>query len=247
MLFPVQSQVFFESGGSAASLVHTSQIPKLYTNLCSDPASILFVMDDPALTELTTPQATAFLRSFMASSPEPPVPPPSSYAQTLVTYSQYPIQLLAWRIDRPSRIILYTGASAPTPSQLDPLAFQPHTLQKTMLEERSKRLAPSVIHQCSESTKISKAGVSSDLIRHSLAHYAKHTLSPFQEKIANASGTTRGKTKQRPVIAQSHVLEESITCFIHPPKPGNHSEVSLNGSLSWNKGHIDSRYSPVKP
>ena len=209
-----------------------------YTRVCSDPPSTLFVMDDPALTKLTAAQTAAFLTAFFQRYHHPR--PEAAHASSrLVTYSA-PIRLLAWRLDRPARMILYTATAPPPPSELDPLApMQPHTFAKTVLEERTRRPAPSVIQQLPSALTPAS---NSDAIRTSLAHYARTVLTPYYERVTTAI-QPYDHTKRRWIQATSHTLEEAMACFIHPPRE-HHTEVFLNGSRQWDKGHIDPRYDP---
>jgi hypothetical protein len=224
MLFPTQSLVYFESCGSTQALLlpppsaSSASTSNVYTKLSSDPASIAFVLDDPSLTELTVPQATLFLRAVYHRTS-------LSSAPYGVSSSTGPLRILAWKIHMPARVILYTGASAPTPSQLDSQVFEPHTLQKVMLDKPSKRPSLSQIQRVEP---LSTLGSASDCIRASLKAHAS-TLAPYEERPG----------------AQSHALEEAVYCFIHPPRRAHHTDIPLNASLSWNKGHIDSRYARV--
>jgi hypothetical protein len=230
MLFPTQSLAYLDG-----AMADNDATKPFYTKLCLDPPSTLFVMDDPALTSITSSQTTAFLTSFFKRQPAPRIPTPSaSTSSKLVTY-QSPMRLLAWRLDRPARMILYTGTNPPTPSELDPLApMQPHTFTKAVIEERTRRPAPSVIQQLTP-TNIS----ASTAVRASLAHYAKHVLAPYYERVTTT--LPHDAAKRRWMQATSHTLEEAMACFIHPP-PAHHNEVPLNGGRQWDKGHIDPRY-----
>jgi hypothetical protein len=76
-------------------------------------------------------------------------------------------------------------------------------------------------------------------VRASLAHYAKHVLAPYYERVTTT--LPHDAAKRRWMQATSHTLEEAMACFIHPP-PAHHNEVPLNGGRQWDKGHIDPRY-----
>ncbi len=82
-------------------------------------------------------------------------------------------------------MILYTGTAPPPPSELDPLApMQPHTFAKTVLEERTRRPAPSVIQQLPPALTPAS---NSDAIRTSLAHYARTVLAPYYERVTSSN------------------------------------------------------------
>lgn len=228
MLFPTQSLAYMESGGNVAGLSKASQIPGLYASLCSDPLSNLLVLEDSAIAELALPQASTFLSAFMARVP--PIMRSCSRVSRLVSYSDDPIRVLAWHLESPARILLYTGATPPLPSQLDMPVFQPHTLPKVMLAEASKRGSVTVIHEL-RSSQVS-ASVSDD-IRDSLSAYAGTKLAPFQETLSSSKG--------RGLQVQAHALEEGLACLVHPPSDDKHTQIPLNGSVAWTGHHIDAR------
>lgn len=231
MLFPAQSHAYMETAGVTATM---SQIPGLYASLCSDPLSNIFVLEDPSLTAHTAPLAAAFLHAFLTER----VPPPAPSQSRLVSYRDAPLTILAWRLDQPARVIVYTGAQPPTPSQMAPGSLRPHTLQKVQVAQRSKRPSPSVIalsvgpHDKPHDASLHDASVADD-IRGSLSRYVRTaSLAPFQETL-----TVAGKN----ITVQAHTLEEAAVCLLYPPTRGNHTEVPLNCSLAWSKNHIDAR------
>jgi hypothetical protein len=252
MMFPTQSM-------DALIAAHPKEPPKqsahrqIYTQLCSDPAAPLNLMHDPAISSITATPARAFLQEFFQRFPQSSLPPPPPQAlftaaniasRTRLVQYPTPVHLLAWRIDRPTRMILYTGASCPPPSKLDPLGMQPHTFQKILLEERTRRPQPSVVQFLEKGQENPSAAV-----RASLAAYAKHRLTPFFERVPVprqpplSSSSSRFPTNPtRNLSVANHILEEVIACFIHaPPKPENHTVVSVNGATQWDKAHIDPR------
>jgi hypothetical protein len=245
MLFPAQSHAYMETSNSGGPAETMSQIPGLYASLCSDPLSNIFVLEDPTLTAHTAPLATAFLHAFLTER----VPPAAPSQSRLVSYRDAPLRILAWRLDQPARVIVYTGAQPPTPSQMAPGSLRPHTLQKVQVAQRSKRPSPSVIalsvgradsphdasiaspHDARPHDNPHDASVADD-IRTSLSRYVRTSLAPFQETL-----TVAGKN----ITIQAHTLEEAAVCLLYPPTRGNHTEVPLNCSLAWSKNHIDAR------
>ena len=248
MLFPAQSHAYMETSNGVTATM--SQIPGLYASLCSDPLSNIFVLEDPSLTAHTAPLATAFLHAFLTER----VPPAAPSQSRLVSYRDAPLSILAWRLDQPAKVIVYTGAQPPTPSQMAPGSLRPHTLQKVQVAQRSKRPSPSVIalsvarpdnprpsvasphdaspHDASpHDDKPHDASIADD-IRASLSRYVRTSLTPFQETL-----TVAGKN----ITIQAHTLEEAAVCLLYPPTRGNHTEVPLNCSLAWSKNHIDAR------
>lgn len=142
---------------------------------------------------------------------------------TLVTLRQ-PLHLAAWRVETSPRVCLFTG----TDQDISIPDAPPHTLPKILLEDRSKRPAPSRIHLLVPDDDISPVA-----IRTSLLHHAQTALVPY--------------THQRLPLAQinqpvlDHTLEEAVACLIHAP-PLHHTHIELNEQPApWDKDHIDSR------
>lgn len=190
-------------------------------SLCTDSRSVLDCMTlDPLQSPFDLAASSAFIGKFIELY---------SALGGLPKLLPRPIRLLAWKLDSPPRIILFNGASAPAPSVLDPLTLKPHSLQKIIVNERSKRQAPSAIH-----TVASDASVSIN-IRDSVTHYAQHRLEPFKEIVATSS-----QPGKKHSLVQAHTLEEALACFAHPPR-GHHTEIPINASICWNQSHIDPR------
>lgn len=144
---------------------------------------------------------------------------------TLVTLHQ-PLHLAAWRVETSPRVCLFTGTDQDISSIITDAP--PHTLPKILLEDRSKRPAPSRIHLLVPDDDISPVA-----IRTSLLHHAQTALVPY--------------THQRLPLAQinqpvlDHTLEEAVACLIHAP-PLHHTHIELNEQPApWDKDHIDSR------
>jgi len=142
---------------------------------------------------------------------------------TLVTLRQ-PLHLAAWRVETSPRVCLFTGTDQDISTDAPP-----HTLPKILLEDRSKRPAPSRIHLLVPDDDI----ISPVAIRTSLLHHAQTALVPY--------------THQRLPLAQinqpvlDHTLEEAVACLIHAP-PLHHTHIELNEQPApWDKDHIDSR------
>jgi hypothetical protein len=194
------------------------------------------MQDIPPDGQLSPAQSAKFLAAFNASC----LPPP-----TTVRYRQ-PIHLCAWKIESPSRVVVYTGKHPP-PSQKEGQAdlaqllsgsFAPHTLSKVLLDERSKRPVPSAIHLLATDQEFTPAA-----IRESVLHYAQTQLAPHKERVsllARSQLQHQGRRQQQHVSILDHTLEEATAVFIHPPTR-NHSEIALNQSPPWDKDHVDSR------
>jgi hypothetical protein len=230
MLFPTHALSF------AMDLSTPLDFPEPYHELCRHPPAILHAMRDIPDDQLSPAQSAKFLATFNASC----LPPP-----TTIRYRQ-PIHLCAWKIESPSRVVVYTGKH-PTPSQgaHDPLvpllsaSFTPHTLSKVLLDERSKRPVPSAIHLLTTDQEFTPAA-----IRESVLHYAQTQLTPHKERVsllARSQLQRQGRGQQQQHVSiLDHTLEEAAAVFIHAPTR-NHSEIALNQSPPWDKDHVDSR------
>ena len=181
---------------------------------CLDPAHILASMDsscEPAGPSLTS----KILADFQLTC----LPAPTQ------TTLRQPIHVCAWKVETPSRICLYTGEHPTSPSaSIDPASLAPHTLSKILLDERSKRPAPTRIHVLQHDAPTVQD------IRASLLHYAQTGLTPHCQRL------------QQPPYGTplDHTLEEAVACLIHPPAR-NHTTIQLNQRCPWDKDHIDSR------
>lgn len=227
MLFPTHAISY------SLDLTTPLDFPQCYHELCHDPASILHAMTDIPSAHLMLDQSAKFLARFNEAC----LPPP-----TTIQYRQ-PLHLCAWKIDSPSRVLVYTGQSSPLNSETGEFKFLPHTLSKLLLDERSKRPAPSSIHLLS-----TEQDFTPEAIRQSLLHYSQTALVPHREQIsvllqkrqANPSPRFSSRGQQQHVTVLDHTLEEAAAVFTHPPTR-NHSEIGLNQSPPWDKDHIDSR------
>lgn len=213
---------------AAAMMIPRESLAQLITpgpprpdSLRTDSRSVLDCMTlDPLQSPLDIAASSAFLVKFMELY---------SALGGLPKRLPQPVRLLAWKLDSPPRIILFNGSTVPAPSVLDPLTLQPHSLQKILVDERSKRQAASAIHTVSSGDSVSVN------IRDSITHYAQHRLEPFKEII-----TTSSQPGQKHSFVQAHTLEEALACFVHPPR-GHHTEIPINASICWSQSHIDPR------
>ena len=209
MLFPQHSSLVL-LGSANPSLVASDRA------LLSDPASILFVLDDQAI--MASPyHISALLRAAL-----PQQHAPTTQQQSRQQHHPSPITLLAWKIETPARTIAYTG----TQEQLARADLtRPHTLgPKVLLSERSKRPTPASITVVPPADQLLPLG---DLVRSSLLQQA--TASP--------------PTKHSPasLLLTTHALEEAIACFVHAPPAHNDATVPLGASTQWDRDYIDCR------
>ena len=232
MLFPAEALAY-----SVSNLTSTMDFPPAYHALCHDPTSVLYAMTDIPSAHLNLQKSAQFLRHFQEAC----LPAP-----TVIKY-RIPLHLCAWKIESPSRILVYTGRhpsdhetiTASLKQQSPVVPFLPHTLSKVLLDERSKRPMPSAIHLLNNDQEFSPESV-----RTSVLHYAQTSLTSHRERITllQQKQEQRPRTKIPPstFVVQDHTLEEAATIFIEPSTK-NHSEIQLNQSPPWDKDHIDNR------
>jgi hypothetical protein len=224
MLFPAEA---------LQHTVHSRQphFTPSYHDLCHDPLAVMHTM--ALLSELRDTTDIQNAAQFLAHFALATLPPP-----TVLTFRQ-PLHLCAWRIESPSRVLVYTGRDPDDALllQTSPASFLPHKLSKILLDERSKRPIPSAIHLLRNDQDLTP-----DAIRDSLLHYAQTALTPHKERIVLAQRQPAPSASA--ITVQDHLLEEAITVLVSAP-PKNHSEIALNQSPPWDKDHIDARFSPL--
>ena len=228
MLFPAQAHqahLMLEDPASVSDPVPACfQVSENVFDFCHDRPAILDCMGIP------TPPATARLsRAFLDQLTSDCLPPP-----TLVTLPK-PVHVCAWNVQSPPRVILYTGEAVPPKFETPP-----HTLQKILLDERSKRHTPSSIVALDHTRG---DDLTAQAIRDALLAYYHRREQPTrtptrQEPLSSA-------TTLKSIHTQDHTLEEAAVVFIHPPDR-NHSTIPLNQSPPWDKDHVDSRYAETQ-
>ena len=238
MLFPSHAISY------AKELTTPLDFPESYHELCRAPRNVLHAMSDIASAQRAPAQSAQFLAMFTEAC----LPPPTS-----VTLRQ-PLHLCAWKIESPTRVLLYTGQSeSAQPCPADLALFTPHTLSKVLLDERSKRPVPSAVHLLGIDQEFTP-----NAIRSSLLHSMQSEPPPHRERITvvqshqhdprHSSGRQSSArfSSRRPATGTQHssvldhTLEEAAAVFVHPPSR-NHSDIGLNQSPPWDKDHIDSR------
>jgi len=207
MLYPDAPDVARSLGPSAAAV-------------CRDPARVLQQMRAHEPTDPLLAASRAYLRAL-------PPPPPSRPCQPALRTRAC---ALAWRVETPRRVVLFTGADALASSAVADMA--PHALPKLCLAEPSLRPELARITVC-------PAPPTPDGLRAHVLRAARSGAldTGFIERVARA-----GKSG-----AQSTVLEEAVLAFTSgPPPDACHTTVPLNGSRQWQEGHVDPRYAETQ-
>ena len=137
-----------------------------------------------------------------------------------------PLSILAWRIDCPPRIILYTGES----ENVDLAATPPHALPKVVIPEKIPKRTVSGISMLSDtgdSMQSLRSCIVQDLVvsGQGFGDHSMHQVSSRPKQMSFTSTT----------------LAEAITVFACQP-PGEHSVLRVGESATWDKDHIDDRY-----
>jgi hypothetical protein len=148
---------------------------------------------------------------------------PSVQPETFPT----PLSILAWRIDSPPRIILYTGV----PEQVDLASTPPHVLPKTVVSEKVPKRTVSGISMLSDtrdSMQSLRSCIVDDLIRKSGGPFGEAPIHQVSVRAKQCEYTTT-------------TLAEAVVAFsCHPPE--EHSILRVGESAAWDKDHIDDRY-----
>ena len=190
-----------------------------------DPASILQALQTHEPSEASLKSARAALKGINQASP----PPAQKAHQAPQAY------LLAWKVETPRKVILFTGRDALASSAVEGLA--PHTLPKLCLPDTSQR------PELARITLLPSPPDHACIRAHILATIHAGALDTgYIERLPQA-----GKSG-----AQSTVLEEALLAFSSPPPKACHATVTLNGSKQWQSDHVDPRYaetqsSPTSP
>jgi hypothetical protein len=148
---------------------------------------------------------------------------PSVHPETFPT----PLSILAWRIDCPPRVILYTGDT----DRLDLASTPPHTLSKTVVVDKvPKRTVSgvSLLSDTGDSMQSLRSCIVHELIESDKGDWGDHTMHQV---------TVRNK----PTTYTTTTLAEAVNIFSCQP-PTEHSILHVGESATWDKAHIDDRY-----
>lgn len=164
-----------------------------------------------------SPAFTACIKALVACLP-------SVQPETFPT----PLSVLAWRIDCPPRVILYTGES----EQVDLHSTPPHTLPKTVIPEKIPKRTVSGISVLSD-TGDSMESLRSCIVQDLVAANPGFGDHPMHQISVRPTG--------RSMTFTSTTLAEAVAVFSCQP-PGEHSILRVGESAAWDKEHIDDRY-----
>jgi len=145
---------------------------------------------------------------------------PSVQPETFPT----PLSVLAWRIDCPPRVILYTGDL----DSVDLGASAPHLLPKVVTPDKiSKQTvsAISILSDTGNTMESLRSCIVHDLVKQDWGGHAMHQV----------------YTKNKQVVYTTTTLAEALAVFSCQP-PVEHSILNLGQSATWDKDHIDDRY-----
>ena len=145
---------------------------------------------------------------------------PSVQPETFPT----PLSILAWRIDSPPRVILYTGER----HCVDLRSSPPHTLPKVVISEKiSKQTVGgiSMLSDMGDSMESLRSCMVQDLVKQDYGSHPMHQISSRVKRMTFTSTT----------------LAEALSVFACQP-PDEHSILRVGESAAWDKEHIDDRY-----
>jgi len=140
----------------------------------------------------------------------------------------HPAYLLAWRIEGPRHVVLFTGAQAVEPHDI--LDVAPHTLPRALLPDRSRR--PELAEITAWDTAPTEHDIRQAVLRAATAAFRR---SGFIERV-------RGQRAG----AQATALEEAVLQFMRPPPEDCHTRGALHSSQPWSDERIDPRYAETQ-
>lgn len=135
-----------------------------------------------------------------------------------------PLSLLAWRIDCPPRVLLYTGDL----DRVDLSSTPPHALSKHILPEKiPKRTVSgiSILSDTGDSMQSLRSCIVHDLVEDGFSDHPMHQIT----------------TRVKPQTYTTTTLAEAVSVFACQP-PVEHSILHVGKSATWDKDHIDDRY-----
>jgi len=153
----------------------------------------------------------------------------------ITTFFAYPQCVMMWRLDTPTRAILYTGDC---PSEVNPYSQSQHHLSKVLVNTKVPINSVGGIVSCPHSSD-------EETVRNCLKHFATHGLSTHPSNTVLLMQFDVESNRIQPITPVTcTTLAESVACFAltHP----NQSSMSLCNvceSASWSKEGIDPRYS----
>ena len=154
------------------------------------------------------------------------IPSPTEYTHAP------PMRLLAWRVDCPSKVILYEGAH----DQLDLSQNFPHHLPKDVYPDRNYFRTTSGISLIPHGANVDVH----DALRSCIANEIAGKHSDFSNH-ASHQVLIKHAVGRPPSSYTSTTLAEAVSVFSGPP-PANTSRVTLHESVPWENEHIDFRY-----
>ena len=229
MLHPRSAMAELEEGAGDAALLQRLSLD------CSDRQDVIRKMAGQGRQGLASSVADAkvcpdyadFTRALDAT-----VPP------VVLTRLPQPRTVLMWRLDIPSRAVIYTGTGA----EVDPASESQHHLRKVLLNSKVHQRPIGGIAMVPPRSDESTLR---DCLRHFAAsELAEHPSNTVLVKAGDASeaepgGGEIGERQVTPVACTT--LAESVACFALRP-PTRVTRCPLNGSCAWKENGIDPRY-----
>jgi hypothetical protein len=153
----------------------------------------------------------------------------------ITTYFPYPQSVLMWRLDTPSRAILYTGDC---PSEVNPYSHSQHHLAKILVNTKVSSNSVGGIVGCPNSSD-------EENVRDCLKHFARHGLSTHPSNTVLLMQFDVESNRIQPITPVTcTTMAESVACFaLTRPITASMSVCNICESASWSKEGIDPRYS----
>lgn len=160
-----------------------------------------------------------------------------------------PLSVMAWRIDCPSRALLFNGSAADVDAER-PDSLEPHYLHKLLLPDKMPCRTLSGVSVLSD-TADSHTSLRACVAKEVLALYDDFADHPFHRVTVGGPTTPFSRRQYRARRAESAVeyttttLAESVA-LLTGPIPEKHSQVALHSSAPWDSEHIDNRYAETQ-
>ena len=147
-----------------------------------------------------------------------------------------PLRVLAYRVDCPTKVILYQGTSTDVDFNHTP----PHAMKKMSYPDKVHNRTLSGIALLPETTANNQPLDAHDALRSLLAHQIAAKHDDFADHPFHRSSVRNQETNKSQNFT-STIMAESIALFTGP-KPSNVASISLNESMPWEGERIDHRY-----
>lgn len=221
-LRPVLAHAMVQPTAARLALASGARLPPFLANACHDPAGLLATMSNDG-----TEEYTLATKQYLHDACNLEAPARTTSLKTTR-------HLLAWRIEGPRRVVLFTGTHDEASS--DPANMAPHLLTKALLPLPSRRPDMGEVRLSLKKQPDQAAPTEQDL-RARILHAGQTALADTSGFLERTTPTPRKRTG-----ALAHSLEEAVLAFATKPPPEDcHARIGLHETQHWDKDHMDTR------